>query len=139
MPAYLVVASAPITLTILPLTVKARFEPSSVSGRAGETKRVTLVMTVDPPFPQGAVPTYVLFPPYNHHDNELSRIVNTGPTQGDGAVMRTEIDFEFFDTLELPDHRTSGLYNLFVFAGDLTGYRVNNYKTSAALDMSLIR
>ncbi|UQN09390.1 hypothetical protein [Deinococcus sp. QL22] len=119
------VASALVTIGVKPLQVHASLEPTFVSGRDGEIKSVTVVLTTTPPLP-GPVPLGLLFEPINS-TKDFVEVLSMGPTRMEGGTMRAEAQLRFFDTPDLPDHRT--LMNALMqvsFGG--TGYEISGYR-----------
>ncbi|MEF2279179.1 NPCBM/NEW2 domain-containing protein [Deinococcus sp. YIM 134068] len=135
------VASALLTIGVRGLKVSARFEPTFVSGRDGEIKRGTVVVTVDPPL-DGPLPIRLGFwaSGWTENESDFTRILGVDPSRGDGATMRADFDLSFFDRPGLPDDRTTDRQNLIVYVGDLFGYRRPYYgNLYAPLDLKLIR
>ncbi|MFD1734231.1 NPCBM/NEW2 domain-containing protein [Deinococcus malanensis] len=133
------VASALVTIDVRALNVKTYIEPTSISGRAGETRRVTVVVTVDPPI-DGPVPLQLVFAPQGETSIHFAEIINVSPSRGDGGKMMADMDIRFFDNPAVPDFALSGTFNVQVSVGDIVSYRTPGYGTRAApIELKLIR
>jgi hypothetical protein len=138
------VASALVTISVKSLNVQARFEPTAVSGRDGEIKSVTVVLTITPPLP-ATVPLGLTFYPTLSRTGDFVEILSLGPTQGDGGTMRAEARLRFFNTPDLPDHRTLDNATMQVSFGEgedtISGYRTPGYvgKMRPTLSLQLLR
>lgn len=120
-------ASLPVTLVELPINFTARFEPSSLSGRSGETKTAALIVTADPPLDaaqaldiQAGLPP--LFQPYNSKTFKFS---NVGETSGTGAEMQQTVSVTFLnDGRPIQDLPFTANSQIGVAVGEITtGYR----------------
>ncbi|WP_229780844.1 NPCBM/NEW2 domain-containing protein, partial [Deinococcus malanensis] len=132
------VASALVTIDVRRLAITTRFEPASVSGRDGETKRVTVVVTIDPPL-EAPVELRVYF------SNELSKdslaeIVNVGPSRGDGGTMMADVDILFNDNPTLPEDLLLRTVSMSVHVVGIREYRTPGYGDRwAPLELRVIR
>ncbi|MFD1734473.1 hypothetical protein ACFSC4_29155 [Deinococcus malanensis] len=131
-------ASALVTIDVRRLAITTRFEPASVSGRDGETKRVTVVVTIDPPL-EAPVELRVYF------SNELSKdslaeIVNVGPSRGDGGTMMADVDILFNDNPTLPEDLLLRTVSMSVHVVGIREYRTPGYGDRwAPLELRVIR
>jgi hypothetical protein len=121
------VASAAVSIEVKPLQVQASLEPTFVSGRDGETKSVTVVLTTTPPLP-GPVPLGLLFEPISR-SGDFVEIMSIGPTRMEGGTMRAEAQLRFFNTSDLPDDRTQQQALMQVSFGG-TGYETSGYRSA---------
>ncbi|GHF54472.1 hypothetical protein HNQ07_003605 [Deinococcus metalli] len=116
--------SAPLTVTELLLRVVPAFTPSTVSGRFGETRRVTLSLTVSPPLAQ---PIPIGLFATTQGTDEQFKAVPVGPVYGDGGTMKQDYDITLDPKyLGQPYTRTAS-YG--VNGGDFLGYRTPYYGT----------
>ncbi|MFC3834189.1 NPCBM/NEW2 domain-containing protein [Deinococcus rufus] len=114
------VASAPLTITERLLDVHTTLTPTTVTGRPGETRRVTVTVQVSPPLARPEpIALQDTFP------NEEFTTAPVGPLYGDGGTMKQD----FTVTLQ-PDAQPgipSFTADYFIQVSNFAGYRVPYY------------
>ncbi|WP_019584886.1 NPCBM/NEW2 domain-containing protein [Deinococcus apachensis] len=130
------VASTPLTITEKLLQIQSSLEPATLSGRPGETRRLTLTVKVTPPL-DGPFPIDLNCAPNVSCDETSFTLTPVGSASGDGGTMRR--DFNFTLNPDLPEGVDSLQQDFYVFVDDFQGYRTPFYGQARSVTWNVVR